>query len=162
MDTQHFTVVAGFEAEQRHAQKLAQDSQWPGFSLTHWQESSDPTVAVEIVETIKGYSLRYATGLRGFELILPDLGTLGEALQASTEWVNSANAKRGEAVYFAFIRNTTLANAGKVAEKVAKRRADQAEAERKQVEAQHTLGYHTYNPTLYANRCQVCAQAGAV
>jgi hypothetical protein len=158
MDTTHFTVVAGFEAEALHARTLAEAASHEGFDLPRWQERYDHTIAVEIVETIYGYSLRYASGLQNFGLIAGDLGTLSDALQFTTQWVDSANADRHEPVYFAFIRNTTLADTAKIAERVAARKASIAENARQSALAEHRLGYHL-TPATYAARCPECAAA---
>ncbi len=136
MDRTAFTVVAGFEAAARHEAALATAAAAPSFDLPRWQERSDPTVAAEIVVTIYGYGLRYASGLQNFAIIASAqyLGTLEKALAYAQRW-----AAQNPDTNFVFIRNTSLAQAGAIAAKVAEREAGIARAAAAQREAQERL-----------------------
>jgi hypothetical protein len=155
MDKQHFTVVAGFEAAEAHDKAVAFASQQPGFDLPRWQEREDFWVGAEIVVTIYGYGLRYASGLQGFGIIASaqSLGTLDRAIAYAQEWAASEPAK----TRYVFIRNSSLAKAGAMAEITAKREAGVATARKQQVAAGHSLGYHANRADFYAKECEACA-----
>ena len=163
MDKQHFTVVAGFEAAAVYEKALAEAAAQPGFNLPRWQVQSEPTVAAEIVSTIYGYGVRYASGLNGFAIIASaqSLGTLDKALQFAQEWAADGNARAGKPVYYVFIRNSALADAGKFATLVAEREARAAESARQTAAWEHDKGMHVGNHG-YEKRCAACAAAKAV
>lgn len=141
MDKTHFTVVAGFKAEADHAKALAEAVTRAGFHLPNWQLREDKWVAAEIVETVYGYGMRYASGLHNFGIIADAryLGTLDKALQYAQEWVEAQDSYASGPTFYVFVRNTALANAGAVAEKVAARVAAEEQAARRQKEAQEAI-----------------------
>ena len=134
-DPKHFTIVAGFAAMAKHRAALAEAAAQPGFDLPRWQQRQDPTVGAEIVLSIYGYGLRYASGLQGFGIIADarSLGTLDKALAYAQGWADASPN------HYVFIRNTELARAGEAAEIVAKREAGIEAARQAQREANERL-----------------------
>lgn len=154
MDKVHFTVVAGFDAHTAYEAALDAARQEPGFNLPRWQERNDKWLAAEINVTIYGYNLIYASGLQGFAIICPAqyLGTLDKALSYAQQWAAGAGDR------YVFIRNSALAKAGEIAEKVAEREAAARDQERKVALFEHAKGMHV-GSFDYAKRCEHCRNA---
>ncbi len=107
MDPQHFIIVAGQEAHDRWNEDL-QARLAKGQDLCRIQEEQYACglVTVEICPSLHGWSVRYGSGLQGFDLLAsPRRGQLdgsrSDAIQFATEWVAKSPTER-----YAWMRRT--------------------------------------------------------
>jgi hypothetical protein len=109
LDPAHFTIVAGHEAVA--ASRASQDRHVVdgGESLVRWQEQEGSRwIGAEIVKSIYGYGLRYASGLQGFAVIFGHHdrgydGTYETAVRYAQWWVDLDPEHR-----YVFVRNSAL------------------------------------------------------
>jgi hypothetical protein len=109
LDPAHFTVVAGLPAVE--ASRASQDRHVVngGESLVRWQEREGSYwLGAEIVESIYGFGLRYASGLQGFGVIFGhrDRGYDGQyetAVRYAEWWVEMDPEHR-----YVFVRNSAI------------------------------------------------------
>jgi hypothetical protein len=112
LDPANFTVVAGqmvVDAIRNERERVVRPSKtYPGLndseSLCDHQRSvaARGVIGAEIVATIKGWSLRYDSGLQNWGLIRPGLATFDEALAAAKAWTAADPTRR-----YAWVRNSS-------------------------------------------------------
>lgn len=103
LDPKHFTVVAG-QAVVDKLNEIASHEVSDNTSLIHHQVNVARMgyLGAEIVRTIRGWSLRYDSGLQDFGLIQGGLATYNIAVQAAISWQDNDPHRR-----YAFVRNAS-------------------------------------------------------
>ena len=102
LNNQHFSYLAG-ESESWDDEMRARIAQ--GESLVDLQVEFHNRGRCEahVVKTLKGYSVRYASGLDNFGILFRGCASYTEAVQKGTEWVQQAPTFRA-----LYVRNTDI------------------------------------------------------
>ena len=106
MNTTHFTNLAGnstpWDEEMARRVKAGED-----LCDLQVEFHGRGRVEAEVVKTLKGYSVRYASGLMDRGLLFKGCNTYEEAVEKGTAWVAQAPDHRG-----LFVRNSDMPREG--------------------------------------------------
>lgn len=102
LNTQHFTYLAGTPEPWNTEMRSRIDQ---GESLVDLQVEFHGRGRCEahVVKTLKGYSVRYASGLDNFGLLFRGCDSYEDAVQKGTEWVQEAPTFRA-----LYVRNSDI------------------------------------------------------
>jgi len=101
LNTDHFTLLAGstdWDDEMRRRREAGED-----LVALQVEFHGRGRCEAEVVKTLNGYSVRYASGLSNFGLIFRGCKTYEEAVEKGTRWVEEDPSGRS-----LFVRNSDI------------------------------------------------------